>query len=167
MSKKLSKNGFVIGVVLLVFGSYWTYNTYQRTVLVKASQDWPSVTGKVMSAEVKTRTKTGRKRKRRARSRRTVSYPAIKNSYEVNGQSYTNDRLSIVGAHSGKEAAQACVERYAVGTEVQVYYDPDKPTQAILERDTGSAKVSDYFFPGGVMIFAGVAFIAMKIIVKK
>lgn len=165
MSKKLSKNGFAVGIALVVFGLYWTYGVYQRAALVKACQNWPSVTGKVVSAEVRTRTRTSRKKKHRARSRRKVSCSAIKYAYDVNGQSYTNDRLSFVGSHSGKEAAQACVAKYAPDTEVQVYYDPEEPAQAVLERDSMITK-GDYLLPGGAMVIAGAVIIALKVVAK-
>ena len=67
--------------------------------------------------------------------------------YEVNGERYTSDRLTIRGIAWSKnfEKAEPWVEKYPVGSEQVCHVDPSDPTMAVLRFDTKAAGYSLWF----------------------
>jgi hypothetical protein len=94
----------------------------------KASRDWPSVEGQVNVATVEMKTEHDE-------DGTTTSYsPQVVYTYSVAGQQYTSDQV-IVGArswHTSRARAEAKLA-YQTGQQVTVYYNPNKPSQAVLE----------------------------------
>lgn len=89
--------------------------------------NWPSTMGKIIASDVEpysTDDETGD----------TRSSVSIRYSYAVNAKTYRGDRVGW-----GKKtvlltpAAQSLSERYPVGAAVPVFYDPAKPSSALLE----------------------------------
>lgn len=60
--------------------------------------------------------------------------PAVQYTYVVDGIAFTGNRVHFAGMGSLTEAA-ATTEAYAPGQAVTVYYDPEDPSQAVLEHD--------------------------------
>jgi hypothetical protein len=61
----------------------------------------------------------------------------IEFSYKVEGQEYHNvSGSSGISAASSKGWADARVARYPAGTEVEVFYNPENPTQSSLTAQT-------------------------------
>ena len=97
----------------------------------QASQTWPSVIGTVVSAVVETSASSDGHG-----GSSTHHTPCVAYEYEVLGHRYRSDRLSFgasmnVGGYAG---AQAVVDRYVPGNQVRVYYNPNQPGEAVLER---------------------------------
>jgi len=63
-----------------------------------------------------------------------ANYPLVVYEYKVNGRRFTGHRISV-GEIAGDFAAESTVNRYPQGAEVEVYYNPADPKQAVLERD--------------------------------
>jgi hypothetical protein len=65
----------------------------------------------------------------------TTSYsPRVVYTYSIAGQQYTSDQV-VVGArrwHPSRARAEAKLA-YQTGQQVTVYYNPNKPDQAVLE----------------------------------
>jgi hypothetical protein len=60
----------------------------------------------------------------------------VRYTYEVSGHSYEGKRVSFSfgeGASSDKALAQHVVDRYPVGTAVQIAYDPTNSKKSVLE----------------------------------
>ncbi len=57
-------------------------------------------------------------------------------SYQVKDMVYTSDRISFGGksSSSNRLKAEEIVERYPVDSEISVFFDPEKPQDAVLER---------------------------------
>jgi uncharacterized integral membrane protein len=94
----------------------------------RASRDWPSVEGQVTEATVET------KIDRDEDGASTRYSPRIIYTYSVSGQQYTSDRV-VIGArqwHTSQTRAEAKLV-YRPGQQVTVYYNPGKPSQAVLE----------------------------------
>ena len=51
---------------------------------------------------------------------------------------YQGDRIAFEKPYGSAESCSLIARRYAPGTEVNVYYDPAKPDNSVLERDAGS-----------------------------
>ncbi len=114
---------------LVVFAAIYKY------LEVRAASDWPSVPGKVMIAKSETRKvkviDSGRETGHRFEER---NFANITYEYVVAGQKYRDNRVSI-GEDRGNFEVAETVARYPVGKPVTVYYNPNKRSEAVLERD--------------------------------
>jgi hypothetical protein len=95
-----------------------------------AVMQWPSVTGVVVRSEVKVR----------RTSDDHTEYPDISYTYEVMGKSYRCKQI-MPGGEIGGINVTSTLERYPVGAQVTVYYDPRNPKDAVLEQ--GKKKFSN------------------------
>jgi hypothetical protein len=102
----------------------------------KASMQWPSVQGTVVFSEMVMDTSTS--------SDIATWSPVVTYSYAVNGQALQCSRVKFSPARGKKVVA-----KYPKGNAVQVFFDPQQPSTAVLEKG-GSTKV---------MLFVGVAVI--------
>ena len=83
------------------------------------SLDWPTVSGTIESSTVK-----------RTKELDSTDYPAIRYRYTVNNQPYTSDRIQFDPVMGG---AKEIVKSYPTGKDVNVYYQPDDHSQAVLQ----------------------------------
>ena len=94
----------------------------------KASRDWPSVEGQVVTAMVE-------KKVDHDEDGTTTSYsPRVTYTYSVSGQQYASDQV-VVGArrHYPSRARAEAKLAYRSGQQVTAFYNPDNPAQAVLE----------------------------------
>lgn len=113
-------------VALLVLG------TGYKSLQVRAARAWPSVSGVVVeSGEQRRKVKVPSRRRQRFEER---SFANIVYQYEIVGQTYTNSRVTI-GEDRGNFEVAETLARYPAGKPVTVYYNPSRPTQAVLERE--------------------------------
>lgn len=91
------------------------------------SKNWPMTKGKIIEAKLDYSTTA---------TKLTFCYePKISYEYNVNGISYTSTDIYIGSYHcGGLEKAQSVLNRYPVGKEVMVFYNPGNPLEAVLER---------------------------------
>ena len=61
--------------------------------------------------------------------------PDVRYRYTVDGREFRGDTVHRGLAANSEEEARATVERYPAGAGVSVFYNPDAPEQAVLERD--------------------------------
>lgn len=117
-----------------------------------ASSDWPSTDGVVTSSQVATRTDSSRNRSR-------TSYVAtVTYDYAVAGRTFTGDRIAADAGHGSGDVSNAreIVNRYPEGASVKVYYRPDDPSEAVLERGVPGRAWGPIAI-GGVFLIVGVA----------
>jgi hypothetical protein len=62
-----------------------------------------------------------------------TDYPIVHYSYQVSGQSYQGMKLAP-GPEVGGSGAAKVVSKYPVGAQVMVFYNPQNPSEAVLER---------------------------------
>ena len=89
----------------------------------QASQ-WPSTTGTVKESRIETRYDS---------DSGSTDYPVIAYTYRVMGTDYEGRRISP-GPAWGGTGAHKVVARYPTGSQVQVYYNDQKPSEALLEN---------------------------------
>ena len=89
-----------------------------------AVQGWPSTMGTVLMSTLEWR---------RSGNRGSAAYPVVQYSYQVNGQAYQGRKIAP-GMEVGGTGAGRVVERYPAGAQVMVFYDPNNPADAVLER---------------------------------
>lgn len=110
-------------LLLVLFMGYWSLKQSAR---VKASQAWPSTTGRVLFSSVE---------QRRRRKKRDFYCPKVRYEYTVSGKQYQGGALSFGQmVLSDYDAAAQKAAQYPVGSMVQVYYNPENPADAVLER---------------------------------
>jgi hypothetical protein len=120
--------GLIFGLVFAGAGLFALVRGFIDFRTSKASRDWPSVEGQVNVATVEVKVESDE-------DGTTTSYsPRVVYTYSVAGQQYTSDQV-VVGArrwHISQARAEAKLA-YRSGQRVAVYYNPDKPAQAVLE----------------------------------
>ncbi len=129
-----------IGIIIALF----SYNAHQiRT----ASKNWPTVDGMIIKSEIEQQTSTtgeGAEKKTEVRS-----YPKIAYQYQVGGKDFECTKISFVSP-SGN--ASQLVSRYPKGKTVRVYFNPDKPKQAVLVPGGTELNIVPYFFAGAFIL---------------
>lgn len=105
-------NAILLGIVLVT----------RRKVTQAAS--WQAVMGTVTYSGIEWR---------RGSKGQSVAYPLVHYTYQVMGQLYQGNKIAP-GMEVGGTGARKVVERYPVGAQVMVYYDPNQPSDAVLER---------------------------------
>lgn len=105
-----------------------------KSLQVRAARTWPSASGIVVeSGELRRKVKVPSRRRPRFEER---SFANVVYQYEIAGQPHTNSRVTI-GEDRGNFEVAETIARYPVGKRVTVYYNPARPTQAVLERELG------------------------------
>ena len=113
----------LIGVVMLIVG----LRTRQKA---QTSQSWPAVPGLITHSQVDSRTTRSRSGNRT--TTRTSYYPVIRYSYNVGGMQMEGNRITFGGVNTGLVAATAMCNKYPAGSQVNVFFDPQKPKDAVL-----------------------------------
>src|SRR5690349_15269896 len=111
---------FILNTVFLAI----IYFTQRK---VKAVSGWPDTSGTVVASQIEWRSD----------SEGSTQYPAVLYSYTVMGQSYSSTRIAP-GVEMGGSGAGKVVARYPVNSQVTVYYNPQNPSDAVLEKKAGS-----------------------------
>lgn len=130
----------------------WAWTAYRDGRL---SLGWPSVSGQVTSSSVTLETTQADSDSRLE----STYYPSVSYDYRVDGQALKGSRVGIGGAvgTARKEDAEAVAKRYAVGSKVDVYYDPANPEYAVLVRGANIIMVWVIAGCGAVALVLGAA----------
>ncbi len=135
----------VIGLLLVIFGIV-------KLVQAGASSSWPSVKGTVVSCKVQKGDSKGRGGRRGRKNRRSSRYYAsVSYEYSVDGKQDVGDKISYGTVGGTRAKANEKAKQYAQGSQVDVYYNPDNPADAVLEA---GQKASIYTLPGVGAFFA-------------
>lgn len=131
-----------VGIGLGIWG--WGVLTNARV-----SEGWPTAAGRVVRSEVEHSTD----------SEGGDSYlPQIDYRYQVEGQDYENDRVRYgENSYSNRRQAEAEAEKYPVGRQVEVYYEPGDPENSVLEP---GATLGSYLGVCMGALFLGIGLIA-------
>lgn len=133
-----SSTGFVVlieGIVALGFGGFGLVLLLAQLgghIAATASQNWPSVEGRIVMSRVHQVTNTSHGHT----SHGMTSYmPDVKYTYSVMGNAYQGHRIGFGASMSGSESkARQVVALYSHDATCAVYYNPQNPAQAVLER---------------------------------
>ncbi len=112
-----------IGCVFLVLNAIFLgVISFMRARMAAVSR-WHSTIGAVVNSHLE----------RRSSDDGSTNYPVVQYSYQVSGQTYQSAKLAP-GPEVGGTGAGRVVARYPVGAQVVVFYDPQNPSDAVLER---------------------------------
>jgi hypothetical protein len=127
--KKAGCGGIAVGLLFSLFWCGMTFFADGAIVYQMTRQlltlGYASTPGTVTHSEVKVE-----------RGSKNTSYkPVVTYQYEVAGQRYENQRIRFDQTEPGEKSANTLVARYPLNQQVTVYYDPQAPQTAVLERD--------------------------------
>jgi hypothetical protein len=128
-----------IVVVLSICGSLFIFDAIFLAIIfftrrkVAQAASWPSTMGTVTLSRIQMRS---------SGEGGTTAYPLVQYAYQVMGQPYEGGKV-MPGPDVGGSGAHKVVARYPAGAQVMVYYNPEKPSEALLERSV----------PGFIRIF--------------
>lgn len=145
----------VAGIMLT--GGIFTYNAVSMRMKARKARLWPTTKANITSCEVKEdilRSSTG--------SILNVYYVEISYDYTVNGVPLTGHRITLGSPHYDYQSASSIHDRFAVGSEVDVYYDPKNPANSVLVPYAKHAMRS--LVPGIFFLAIGVAIIIIMAI---
>lgn len=117
--------GSMFFAVLLVDGILLGIIFSTRRGVAKAA-NWSSTLGTVTYSGIEWR---------RGSRGSSVAYPVVHYTYQFMGKMYDGSTIAP-GPRVGGTGAHKVVERYPAGAQVMVYYDPNNPSDAVLERGT-------------------------------
>jgi hypothetical protein len=119
---------------------------------------WPAAPGRVVTSESVTTAFRGR-------GLRYAPAARIVYEYEAGGSAHTSERVGVETRPVEAESAegQRRLRDYPVGAEVTVYYDPDDPAMAVLER----GRPGSPFVAGATLIGMGLAVAAARWLLRK
>ena len=115
--------GIIVFVLLLLNAVFLGVIFFMRRRMATVSQ-WPSTMGTVSASYLESRHSSEGGR---------TNYPVVQYSYQVGGQSYQSSKLAP-GPEVGGTGAGKVVARYPAGVQVMVFYNPQNPAEAVLER---------------------------------
>lgn len=111
-----------------------------------ASQNWPSVKGEILISQVDDHNLEDMR-------------PNIVYSYTAQGQALKGTRIAYSGYNANRASIEKIVARYPANTPVTVYYNPQSPSQSVLENQPSQ----DWHFWAG----CGVAFLGLAIYLSR
>ena len=138
----------LVGALCIWIGVDQTYNAYQ-------SLEWPEAPGEILSSGVRSETSSS------SGSRASTTYhAAVEYRYEVGGRWLEGDRISYGAYGTGEhDRAAAIAANYPVGARVTVYYQPEDPTESVLEP---GAHGLPWFFLAMGLLFGVVGLLMAK-----
>ena len=138
----------VVGVVLTLFG-WWKRRKLQ------ASLSWPQVAGTIIGGGIE------KSRQRDDDGGYSASYtPKVQYRYVAEGVAIIGTRIAHVErSYNSHRQAEAELALYPVDSPVVVYFNPQKPSEAVLVRKAPGAII---FLCAGVIILAVDVVLALK-----
>lgn len=108
-------------VMLYILGFFW-----KKVRLVRQSRRWPSAVGEILQSKVV----------RKSNDQGSHYSAKVVYRYSALGRVYEGDTVQIgAGGDTGaKRKAKETADRYPAGSQALVYFDPEKPARACLER---------------------------------
>jgi hypothetical protein len=122
-------------IPFLAIAVFLIYRARRSSGQAQSSQTWPSVIGTVVSSNTEAR------QSHDSDGTHTSFYPMVMYEYEVLGHRYRSDQVNFGGklGYGNSNTAQVVVDRYIPGNNIRVYYNPNNPGEAVLERTAGTS----------------------------
>ena len=114
----------IIGFVGLILNAIFLGIIFFMRRKMAAVSQWPSTLGTVNVSYLERRSSS---------EGGSTDYPVVQYSYHLGGQSYQSTKLAP-GPEVGGTGAGKVVARYPAGAQVMVFYNPQNPSEAVLER---------------------------------
>jgi|SRR5579862_6309232 hypothetical protein len=140
----------ILGPMFFPLGAFFYAQSRWNVARARASRRWPTVPGTVLADEVE-----------RRQGPFLMFYKLmLRYRYEVGGNSYEGDRIQFGPARvTAKQLIEMLAEKYPPGAQVNVHYDPNDPSTAVLETSEEMAQQNRWriwFFFAGPFLFSSV-----------
>ncbi len=140
-----------MGLLPLLVGLYLIHFSGKTLLEAYQSTGWSSTEGVVLSSKIALLSVIDRSR------RNPIPIARVEYSYTVAGKTYTSTRISLNDYGSNIKGQQKkIINGYPEEATVKVFYDPQKPGNAILEHRTPFVY---YFGLGGGIIFTLIGYL--------
>jgi len=143
--------------ILMAFDAFVMVGAFTKYIEVKRASIWAAVPGKITSSRSEARkvdrsSGSGRDRTvdTEIRNFATVAY-----EFYADGKKQLGNRISIAHDVGNYQVAEK-LAKYPKGAPVTVYYDRNKPTDNVLERDMSMRAFEITFLVGALIALAGV-----------
>lgn len=162
-SKSSPITTFIVGAALIL--GAWQINTHFSVPMAeeaKTSESWPISTGVITYSDVNQTVDDGK----------TMYSAKINYHFNVDNKTYLGDKITLTSGGtktSSLREVKKQLQKYPLGTEVTVYYDPELPNNAVLLPGASTfIKVLKYIpyvfgFFGILMLFQVLAKMAILI----
>src|ERR1043165_3544251 len=127
----------LVAIPFAVIAIFFFVGAMRSRRQVSESQNWPTTNGKVIFSTVET------SHSHNHGHTTTAYYPKVTYEYTINGQRYQSTHMnfgSAIGTSNYNSVLQKAAT-YPINRVVQVYYNPDDPSQAVLEKDAPSSRL--------------------------
>ncbi len=114
----------ILGCVFVILNVVFLAIIFFTQRKMNVVQGWSSAMGTVLASYLE---------RRRSGDSGSVNYPVVQYSYQVGGQTYQGAKIAP-GMDVGGTGAGRVVEKYPQGAQVMVFYDPNNPSDAVLEK---------------------------------
>jgi len=118
------KGAWIVVAFALAFPGIIAVAALVKIGEAKRAASWSKASGRITRSELATETHHGKE----------VQVPRIEYEYKVGFHTLVGKRVNFAEVIAGAQAKEARA-RYPVGTAVQVYYDPAKPNESVIERE--------------------------------
>ncbi|MDA3894799.1 MAG: DUF3592 domain-containing protein [Desulfobacteraceae bacterium] len=152
-AEKEKSAGAIIFIAVGIMIALFAYSAHKTSV---ESKTWPTVNGNIIRSEIEQHGSTtgeGPDKKTPAHEYAKIAY-----QYTIDGQRYESTKISF---SSSSENTRQIVSRYPKGKAIRVYYNPAKPTQAVLVPGNSGINYVPYIF-AGVLILLGMGMGSMQ-----
>jgi hypothetical protein len=113
----------IIGFVFLILNVIFLAILFFMRRRMAAVSQWPSTMGTVNASHLERRSSS---------EGGYTNYPVVQYAYQVSGQAYQGTKIAP-GMEVGGTGAGKVVARYPAGARVMVFYNPENPSDAVLE----------------------------------
>ncbi|HET9913316.1 MAG TPA: DUF3592 domain-containing protein [Anaerolineales bacterium] len=113
-----------VGFTILVLNAIFLGIIFSTRRKMTAVSQWPSTMGTVLMSTLE--------RRRSSNNSGYTNYPVVQYSYQISGQMYQGMKIAP-GMEVGGSGAGSVVARYPAGAQVMVFYNPQNPSEAVLE----------------------------------
>jgi hypothetical protein len=100
----------------MIFFQYWSYSRVKN---------WATTTGTIITSEIVYKKFGGRGSK--------IAHPIIHYLYHVQGKQYQGETIAPGPVIAGT-GSERLIQKFPAGSTVEVYYNPQDPSQAVIER---------------------------------
>ena len=114
----------ILGCVFVILNVVFLTIIFFTQRKMNVVQGWSSAMGTVLASYLE---------RRRSGDSGSVNYPVVQYTYQVGGQTYQGAKIAP-GMDVGGTGAGRVVEKYPQGAQVMVFYDPNNPSDAVLEK---------------------------------